>query len=61
MPLKQANNNQKYYNSLGDEDISFIMNNMSPISKNKTLKRMASTPGMTPVKKQSHKVANLRL
>ena len=43
--LKQGTDTQKYGNSLGDEDISFIMNIMSPISKNETLKRMTSTPG----------------
>ena len=59
--LKQAADTQKYDNFLGDEDISFIMNSMSPVSKNKTLKRTASTQGMTPVKKRLRKVANLRL
>ena len=37
--------------SSGQEEISFILNSVSPVSKTKTLKRMSSTPGMTPVKK----------
>ena len=40
------------YNSLGDEDIPFIINSMSPISKDEALKRIASTTDMTSVKKQ---------
>ena len=59
--LKQGTDTQKYGNSLGDEDISFIMNSMSPISKNETLKRMTSTSGLLPLKKWLRKVANLRL
>ena len=47
-----ANRTRKYNNSLGDEHIPFIINSMSPISKDKALKRIASTADMTPVKKQ---------
>ena len=34
---------------------------MSPISKIKTLKRMSSAPGMTPLKKRLRKFTNLRI
>ena len=41
------------YDSSGQEEVSLILNNISPVSRNKTLKRMSSTPGMTPVMKQT--------
>ena len=49
-------------NSDGDADISLIMNCMTPNSKSKTPKRMATKPGMTQsVRKQLRKGANFRI
>ena len=50
-----------YIYTSGHEEVSFILNSVPPISKTKTLKRMSSTPGMTPVKKWSRKFTNLRI
>lgn len=47
-----ADRTRKYNNSLGDEDIPFIINSLSPISKDEALKKIGSTADMTLVKKQ---------
>lgn len=47
-----ADRTRKYNNSLGDEDIPFIINSLSPISKDEALKTIGSTADMTLVKKQ---------
>ena len=47
-----ADRTRKYNNSLGDEDIPFIINSLSPISKDEALKMIGSTADMTLVKKQ---------
>ena len=58
--LTRKDESQSSDDSLCREDISFV-NNMWPMSNNKTLKRMASTPGMSSVKKRLRKLTNIRI
>ena len=47
---------------MNDSDVaSFLLDNMSPISKKKTLKRAAMAPGFTPIKKKLRVESNVQL
>ena len=40
---------------------SFLLSSMSPLSKKKTLKRSATTPGFTPIKKRMRNEMNIQI